>query len=84
MNEKEYLRELGNIKASRLNEIISAVNAKMPKAKAGLKTDVEKMFYERLMKEAKEHEKKYGFWPTFDMTEIESDDPRLDIYNNPV
>lgn len=82
MSEKEYLKELGKMKGSRINEIISSVNAKTPKAKAGLKNDVEKMFYDRLTKEAQEHEKKYGFWPTFDMTEIETDDPRLDIYND--
>lgn len=81
MTEKEYFVQLGKLRESRKNEIISAVNRKVPKEKAGLKTEVEKLFYKRLMKEATAHEKKYGKWPTFEMCEVESDDPRLDIYN---
>ena len=80
MTEKEYLVELGKIRGSRKNQIIRAVNNKIPKDKAGLKSPVEKKFFDNLMKEAEAHEKKYGFWPTFDMCEIETDDPVLDVY----
>ena len=72
--DREFLRELRKIRASRLNQIIYAVNCKIPKDEAGLKTSVEKRFYDSLISEAKDYEKKYGFWPTFDMEEIESDD----------
>ena len=84
MDEKAYLSALYAIRGSRKNDIIDAVNRKVPKDKAGLKSDVEKMFYDNLWAEAEALQKKYGDWPVFDMYEIESDDPRLDIYNNPV
>ena len=83
MTEKEYFAKLGTMRDSRKNDIISAVNRKVPKEKAGLKTEVEQIFYKRLWREAKEHEKKYGKWPVFEMCEVETDDPRLDIYNEP-
>ena len=80
MTDSKYYAELGKIRASRLNEIIHAVNCKVPKNKIGLKGEVEKRFYNGLINQANSHVKKHGFWPTFDMYEIESDDPRLDIY----
>ena len=83
MREKEYLAKLGAIRGSRKNEIISAVNRKIAKKEAGLKTEVEKRFYAELWKEATEHEKKYGFWPVFETCEIETEDPRLEIYTEP-
>lgn len=83
MTEKEYFAKLGALRGSRKNEIISAVNRKIAKKEAGLKTEVEQIFYTRLWKEATAHEKKYGEWPTFEMCEIETEDPRLDIYNEP-
>lgn len=82
MSDKEYLSELGNVKASRLNEITRAVNSKTPKAKAGLKNEVEVRYYDNLWKEAMEVQKKHGKWPVFEMAELESDDPAMDIYNN--
>ena len=66
---------------SRENEIIHAVNAKIPREKAGLKNEEERQCYDRLWKEAEDHEKEYGFWPTFEMGEMEWDDPKLDIYH---
>ena len=84
MDEKAYLSALYAMRGSRKNDIIDAVNRKVPKENAGLKLDVEKMFYDRLWAEAEAHQKKYGDWPVFEICEIESDDPRLDIYNNPV
>ena len=83
MTEKEYLVKLSALRESRKNEIISAVNHKVPKKEAGLKTEVERVFYARLWREATAHEKKYGKWPTFEMCEVETNDPSLDIYNSP-
>lgn len=83
MSEKAYFSALAKARASRLNELTDAVNRKTPKAEAGLKEEFEEMYYDRLWKEAEDHEKKYGFWPTFEMEEIESDDPALDIYKDP-
>ena len=82
MNEKEFIIELSKIPGSRLNQIIDAVNRKVAKDKTGLKDEVEKKFFDDLMQEAEEHVKKYGSWPTFEMCEIESDDPVLDIYRD--
>ena len=82
MTEKKYLTELAAMRGSRKNEIIAAVNRKVSSKDAGLKTEVERTFYARLWKEAAAHEKKYGKWPVFDMCEIETDDPRLDIYSS--
>lgn len=83
MTEAEYFKNLSEAKASRLNQIIAAVNKKVKKDKAGLKNEFEQMFYDRLWKEAVAHEKKYGKWPVFECGEIETDDPVLDIYNSP-
>lgn len=80
MKNEEYLKELGRAPASRLNEITRAVNSKTPKAEAGLKSEFEETFYDRLCAEADAYEKRGGVRPVFDMAEIESDDPRLDIY----
>ena len=80
MTDNEYLKGLGKIRASRLNEITRAVNSKTAKAKAGLNGEIEGKFYDNLWKQAMEHQKKYGEWPTFEMAEIESDDPKIDIY----
>lgn len=81
MKNKNYLTELGKKSAIRLNQITMAVNAR---ADIDLKDNVEKQYHSNLMKEAKAHKKKYGEWPVFEMQEIESDDPALDIYSGPV
>ena len=81
MTEKEYFVKLSKLSGSRKNKIIAAVNQKVTKEKAGLKTEVEQLFYKRLWKEAVAHEKKYGKWPVFELCEIETNDPCLDIYN---
>lgn len=83
MTEKEYLVKLSALRESRKNDIISAVNQKVPKKEAGLKTEVERVFFARLWREAVAHEKKYGKWPVFEVCEVETNDPRLDIYNEP-
>ena len=82
MDYKAYLNELGKIKGSRKNQIIRAVNSKTPKKEFKFKSDVEEKFFDNMMTEAAAHEKKHGFWPTFEMCEIESEDPVLDIYND--
>ena len=81
MSEKEYFKQLCNAKSSRLNQITAAVNKKVTKKAAGLHGEFEEMYFDRLMAEAKNHEKKYGKWPVFEMGEIESEDPVLNIYN---
>lgn len=82
MSDKEYFKALGKIRATRLNEITRAVNNKVPKAKAGIKGEIESRYYDDLWKEAMEIQEKFGEWPVFEMEEIESDDPTLDIYKN--
>lgn len=82
MANNKYYQELAKIKSSRLNQIIHAVNCKVPENEIGLKGETEKQFYDNLIKQANEHVKKHGFWPVFEMCEIESDDPVLDIYND--
>lgn len=81
MSDKEYLKALGKIPASRLNEIASAVIDKTPKAKAGLKNEVESKFFDNLWKQAMDTQTTYGEWPVYEMSEIESEDPKLDIYS---
>ena len=84
MNENEFRKEFLKMRGSRQNDIIYAVNCKVPKNEFDIKTECESMFFDRLMKQAEKHEEKYGDWPVFDMVEIESDDPRLDIYSEEV
>lgn len=81
MSDKEYYKALSKVRTSRLNEITRAVNAKTPKAKAGLEGEVESRFYDNLWKQAMDVQKKFGDWPVFEMGEIETDDPVLDIYS---
>lgn len=71
MDEQEYLRQLIDIPPRRKNSIIAAVTCKMPEMKIQLETEVERMFYQRLWKEAEAHLEKYGFWPTFDLYELD-------------
>lgn len=80
MTNQEYMSKLSDVRTSRLNQIIHAVNCKVPKSEVGLKSDVENRFYDSLIEQANEHVKKYGDWPVFEVGEIESDDPVLDIY----
>lgn len=75
---------MANISGSRWNVIIAAVNANIPKEKAGLKGEEESKIYDEIKAEADALEKRGGVRPVFDPVEIESDDPTLDIYNEPV
>lgn len=82
MSEKEYLQKLGEKSGRRKNAIIAAVQSRTPKEMAGLQDEVESWFFDSLVKQAEDHVKKYGFYPTFELCEIESDDPVLDIYRD--
>lgn len=69
------------MKGSRMNDIIRMVNTKIPKEQAGLKTPEEEKFWDGLVAEAKMMEARTGKPVIFDNVEIETDDPRLDIYS---
>lgn len=84
MNEKDYKKTVADVAGSRWNHIIGAVNNNIPKEQAGLENDAEKQIYDDIKKEADALEKRGGVRPVFDTVEIESDDPALDIYNEPV
>lgn len=71
---------LGDLPTSRINRILVAVNRKVPKGEADLRSEQERECYDGFWEEAEEHLARYGFWPTFEMGEIEYDDPVLDIY----
>ena len=75
---------MANISGRRWNVIISAVNANIPKEKAGLKGKEEEEIYDKIKAEADALEKRGGVRPVFDPVEIESEDSALDIYNEPV
>ena len=77
---REYIIELGKMPARRLNEIIMMVERRTPKEEASLCSETEEIYFDRLMESAVEHEKKYGFWPAFQLWELDHDDPALDIY----
>ena len=68
------------MRTSRQNEIIYQVNCRVPKEEIGLKNEEEEKFYNSLIKQAEEVKSKWGEYPVFEMGEIESDDPKLDIY----
>lgn len=71
-----------NLPGSQRNRIVRLVNCRVPKSEADFKNEFEEMLYDELWGYAEEHLKKYGFWPTFEMAEIEWDDPVLDIYRD--
>ena len=81
---KEFHDGFKEMKASRKNDIIMAVNGKVPKDEAGLNGEIESKYYDYLIEEADAYEKRGGVRPIFEPEEIETDDPRLDIYNEPV
>lgn len=83
MEEKVYKEKLSSLPGSRWNHVIRAVNSKIPKEKAEL-DEVEAKLYDEMMAEADMYEKRGGVRPVFDVVEIETDDPVLDIYKDPV
>ena len=58
------------------------MNRRYPKEAIGVKKGKEEEYYDSFWNEANGLAAKYGFWPTFDMCEIEYDDPVLDIYGD--
>lgn len=80
----EKRKAFWDLPGSRWNVVIAAVNGKIPKEKAGLEGEREEKLYDELVAEANAYEKRGGVRPIFEPVEIESDDPALDIYNNPV
>lgn len=69
--------------ASQMNMVKRLINKGVPREEAGKLTKEEAEYYDDVWAEAVEVEKKYGFWPVLEMTEIEWEDPVLDIYNSP-
>lgn len=80
----EFHAGFKDMKTSRKNDIIMAVNGKVPKEEAELNGEIESKYYDYLNEEAEAYEKRGGVRPIFELGEIESDDERLDIYNEPV
>lgn len=78
---RNYFNEMSTI---RRNQIAQMVNCQVPKKDAGLATEAENWWYDRLTAQADEVERKYGTRPVFEMEEIPYDDPALDIYSTPV
>lgn len=72
------------MRSSRKNEIIYQVNCRVPKEEIGLKNEEEVKFYNSLIKQAEEMKERWGEYPVFEMCEIETDDPKLDIYRTDV
>ena len=71
MDEKEYFSQLTEVSPRKKNRIITAVTSKTPKSEILLETEVERMFYQRLWREAETHLEKYGSWPVFDLVELD-------------
>lgn len=76
----DYLVRLQEIPTMRRNEIYKMVSAQIPEEEMGLTSDIERELYADLMDQAKAHLDTYGFWPEFELEEIEYDNPALDIY----
>ena len=53
------------------NRIICAVNSKQTAEEAGLKTEEELLHYRNIWEDAEPLFSKYGFWPVFDLVELE-------------
>lgn len=84
MTEKEYRKRLQDLSGLRWNVIMRAVDAKVPKDKVDIQSEVESKLYDKLWAESEAHEKKHGFWPVSEPVEIEWGDPALEIYKDPV
>lgn len=69
---------------SEWNVLIRLVNKKVPPSEVGRLGDEKEKLYKKMWEEAKEHEKRYGEWPVYELAEIDWDDPVLDIYSEPV
>lgn len=83
MTENEKKNAIRELSGSRFNAVIAAVNRQVPKEKAGLMSEAEEALFDEIKAEADALENRGGVRPVFDMVEIESDDPVLDIYSEP-
>lgn len=79
---RQKLRELYQLRASRRNDIAYAVSCRVPKEEFEFRAKIDERYFDLLIEEAEAHVKKYGFWPVFEMEEIDYDDPILDIYRD--
>lgn len=73
---------LPDIRTSRINVMIDAVNRRIPKSRADIRSKDEEMWYDAVWADAEQHQAECGFWPVYEMGEIEYDDPILDIYGD--
>ena len=71
-----------DIPTSRINQLLMMVNARVPAEQADTHGEHEAGLYRSFWAEAVGHQREYGFWPVFEMGEIESDDTILDIYGD--
>lgn len=60
-----------NLTAREWNRIICAVNNRQTAEEAGLQTEEERRHYRRIRNEAEALQNQYGFWPVFDLVELE-------------
>ena len=81
MGDKEIKDLYNNTTARDRNRISTLVSCRVPKEEADLKNTYEEMYFDLLMEQAEAHLIKYGFWPTFEMEELDYDDIP-DIYSN--
>ena len=69
--QEYYYAELSKKSPRELNAIISLVQSRVPKEEANLKDEVEEMFFDSLEKQAEQHVKEYGFFPTYELCELD-------------
>ena len=81
MTEDEYWKKFSEMNKNRRNAIVRLVNEGVPKEKAHL-NEVEERYYDSMIRQKEETEKKYGYTPTFELEELDYDDPVLDIYKD--
>lgn len=80
----EYHEKWNQIRQSRINDIIVAVNSRVSKDDFDFRTKAELKYFEYLTAEADAYEEYLGERPVFEVGEIDFDDPVLDIYSDPV
>lgn len=77
----DFREIFNNTTARDRNRVAQMVSAKVTKEDADLKNLYEEQYFDSLVAEAEAHQIKYGFWPTFEMEELDYDD-FPDIYSN--
>ena len=81
MGDKEIMDLYNNTTARDRNRISTLVSCRVPKEEPDLNNTYEEMYFDLLMEQAEAHLIKYGFWPTYEMEELDYDDIP-DIYSN--